>query len=143
MRRAILSVALLALISSGPVVLAAPQQDATKAAAQTEETPTQFYLRYCKAVPDAKSMEDVMTFWRKEMVAEFMQYPPDQRVNLDAIKQMYGRLKDVKVTAETAGATGATLSLEAVGPEQKRMTGTAYLVKENGQWKLFGQEAWR
>jgi len=39
-------VALLALISGGPIALASPQQDATKGAAQTAETPTQFYLRY-------------------------------------------------------------------------------------------------
>jgi hypothetical protein len=31
----------------------------------------------------------------------------------------------------------------AAGLEQKRLTGTAYLTKENEQWKLFGQEAWQ
>ena len=143
MRRARLSIALLVLVCSGPVMLAAPRQDAAKTAAETTETPTQFYLRYCKAVPDAKSMEEVMAFWRKDMVAEFLRYPPDQRVDINGIKQMYARFKDVKVTAETRGETGATLSLAAVGPEQKPMTGTVYLVKEDGGWKLFGQEAWQ
>jgi hypothetical protein len=143
MRRARLSVALLVLVCCGPVVLAAPRQNTTKAPAETTETPTQFYLRYCKAVSDARSMEEVMAFWQKDMAADFLRYPPDQRVDINGIKHMYARFKDVKVTAETRGATGATLSLEPVGPEQKPMTGTVYLVKENGEWKLFGQEAWQ
>ena len=143
MRRARLSIALLVLVCGGPVGLAARPQNATKAPAETTETPTQFYLRYCKAVPDARSMEELMAFWRKDMVADFLRYPPDQRVDINGIKQMYARFKDVRVTAETRGATGATLSLAAVGPEQKPMTGTAYLVQENGEWKLFGQEAWQ
>jgi hypothetical protein len=142
-RRATLSVALLVLAWSGAALLAAPQKDAPKAVTQAAETPTQFYLRYRNAVLDARSIEDVIAFWRKEMVDEFKQFPPDQRVDLDALKRMYGMHKDVRVTAETAGETGATLSLEAVGPQQKRVTGTAYLSKENGQWKLFGQEAWQ
>ena len=142
-RRAILSVAVLALVYSGPALLATSGQDPTKAPGPTDETPTQFYMRYLKGVVEAKSVEDVLAFWRTEMVNEFKQAPPDQRVDLDGLKRMYGMRKDVKVTGETLGATGATLSLEAVGPDQKRMTGTAYLVKEKGQWKLFGQETWQ
>ena len=63
--------------------------------------------------------------------------------DLAGVKRIYGMLRTVRVTDETVAATGATLSLDAIGPEQKRMTGTAYLVKENGQWKLFGQEEWK
>jgi hypothetical protein len=142
-RCAILSVAVLALVCSGPALLATSGQDPTNAPGPTAETPTQFYIRYLKAVMDAKSVEDVLALWRTELVNEFKQAPADQRVDLDGLKRMYGMRKDVKVTGETLGATGATLSLEAVGPDQKRMTGTAYLVKEKGQWKLFGQETWQ
>jgi hypothetical protein len=51
----------------------------------------------------------------------------------------------VKVTRETltgSPATGATLRLEGTGRDQKTVTGTVYLVKENGAWKLLGPEDW-
>jgi hypothetical protein len=49
------------------------------------------------------------------------------------------------VTHETltgSAATAATLGLEGTGRDQKTVTGTVYLVKENGSWKLFGPEDW-
>jgi hypothetical protein len=143
MRRAILTVAVLTIIQAGPATLALPKQDAPKPSVQAPETPTQFYMRYRKAVLNATAMDDVLAFWRTEMVNEFKQAPPDQRADLEGVKRIYGMLREVRVTDETVAATGATLSLDALGPEQKHMTGTAYLVKENGQWKLFVQEEWK
>lgn len=108
------------------------------------ETPSQFYLRYRSAVLKATDLNEVLAFWRTEMVNEFKQAPPDQRADLDGIKRIYGMLSDVNVVNEVVGpAGGATVTLEGTTPDQKKMTGTAYLVKENGAWKLFGPEAWR
>jgi hypothetical protein len=142
MRRAILTVVVLTIVHGSPAMLALPKQDAAKPSVHAAETPTQFYIRYRKAVLNATAMDDVLAFWRTELVNEFKQTPPDQRADLGGVKRIYGMLRDVRVTGETVAATGATLSLAAIGPEQKQMTGTAYLVKENGQWKLFEQEEW-
>jgi len=35
-----------------------------------------------------------------------------------------------------------TLTLDAVGPDRKPMTGRVDLVKEHGAWKLFEAEQW-
>ena len=125
-----------------PEQQAAPQAPAPATA--PTETPSQFYLRYRSAVLKATDLDQVLAFWRTEMVNEFKQAPPDQRADLDGIKRIYGMLSDVKVVTELVGTVGgATVTLEGTTPDQKKMAGTAYLVKENGAWKLFGQESWR
>ena len=50
----------------------------------------EFYLRYREAVLNATAMDDVLMFWRTEMVNEFKQAPPDQRADVDGIKRIYG-----------------------------------------------------
>jgi hypothetical protein len=113
--------------------------------APAAETGTQFYMRYQAAVARASTIDEVTAFWRADAVKEFSAAPPAERVDLAVIKRMYGIVSNVKVTHETVtGSTDeATLTLEGTGKDQKTITGTAHLVKENGAWKLVGPEVWR
>src|SRR3954452_5143471 len=127
----------------GPIP-AQPTTQANGAKPSGLETASQFYMRYRIAVLDASSIDDVLAFWRTELVDDYKQRSPDQRVDLAEIKRIYRTLKDVKVVGETVGAAGgATLTLEGTGPEGKKMQGTAYIVTEDGEWKLYSPEDWR
>lgn len=128
------------LVSAG---FAMPQQQTRpEPSPSAAETPSQFYLRYRAAVLKATTLDEVLAFWRTELVNEFMQAPPDQRADLAAIQRIYGMMTDVKAVDEKIGQHGgATVTLEGIR-DQKKMTGTAYLVTQNGEWKLFGPERW-
>jgi hypothetical protein len=107
------------------------------------ETATQFYLRYRAAVAKATTVEEVEKFWRADLVKEFNAAPPDQRAELAGIQRAYAMVTDVSVTGETAGATGATVTMTGTNPDHQKVTGTAYLIKEDGSWKVFGPERWQ
>jgi hypothetical protein len=128
------------LVSAGLAM--ARQQTQREPSPSAAETPSHFYMRYRAAVLKATTLDEVLAFWRTELVNEFMQAPPDQRADLSAIQRMYGMMTDVKAVDEMIGQSGgATVTLEGTR-NQKKMTGTAYLVKQNGEWKLFGPERW-
>ena len=124
----------------------APSQP-TKASGPTAETATQFYLRYRAAVAKATSVDEVLRFWSDDVVNEFKSAPPDQRVDLAGIKRMNDIASDVTVTREAVstgpGTSEATLSLEGIGMNQKKVTGTAHLVKTAGGWKLAEPDEWK
>jgi hypothetical protein len=140
MKIALLPSVVLGLLLAGPGFAAqAPKPKPSPAAA---ETPSQFYLRYRGAVQNATTLDEVLTYWRSEMADDFKQRPPEQRADLAALKRIYGMVSDVTVAGETVGQSGgATVTLKGTR-DQKQMTGTAYLVKQNGEWKLFGPEGW-
>jgi len=54
-----------------------------------KEKPSEFYLRYRAAVPNATTMDELLAFWRAQAVSEFKAAPPDQRVDLAAMKRAY------------------------------------------------------
>ena len=109
------------------------------------ETATQFYMRYQSVVKNATSIDQVVALWAPALADEYTSAPPDQRVDLAGLKQMYGRVSNVKVTRErlVPGRTDdAMLDLEGTGAGEKKMTGTAHVFKQAGQWKLAAQEDW-
>ncbi len=124
----------------------APSQPA-KTPGPPSETATQFYLRYRAAVAKATSVDEVLRFWSDDVVNEFKSAPPDQRVDLAGIKRMNDMASGVTVAREAVstgpGTIEATLSLEGIGMNQKRVTGTAHLVKKEGAWKLAEPEEWK
>ena len=142
--RVFLAVSLLpAGVAAGVQQKAQPNQARRNAA----ETPSQFYLRYRSAVQNAGSLDEVMKFWQKSLVAEFKQAPPDQRADLAGFKRMYTMLSDVSVISESIGtnATGAsiaTLKLRGTTADGMTTSGTASLVREDGGWKLAAPEDW-
>jgi hypothetical protein len=136
-----LGVAALIMIAS---VVSAPEQ-ATTAGPAAAETATQFYTRYQAAMANASTVDEVIAFWAADLVKEFTAAPAAERTDLAGLKRIYSLVSHVKVTRETltgSPATGATLRLEGTGRDQKTVTGTVHLVKENGAWKLFGPEDW-
>ena len=142
--RLFLAVCLLPIgVAAGVPQEAKPNQ----AKRNSAERPSQFYLRYRSAVQTASSLDEVMRFWQKSLVAEFKQAPPDQRVDLAGFKRMYNMLSDVSVVSESVGtdATGvsiATLKLRGTTADGVTMNGTASLVQEGGGWKLAAPEDW-
>jgi len=136
--------AMAVMIASCLWLTATAQQAERPATAPTpKEKPSEFYLRYRATVPNATTMDDVLAFWRAQAVSEFKEAPPDQRVDLAAMKRAYTMVADVKVTDETYGASGATLKLAGTTADQKTKTCTVYLVNEGGGWKVFGPELWQ
>jgi hypothetical protein len=113
----------------------------------SSETATQFYLRYQAVVPHATSMDEIIAFWAPEPANEYKAAPPDQRIDLAGLKSMYARVSNVTVTHEavsgSAATAEATLSLEGIDKNQKKITGTAHLAKKDGQWRLLGPEQWQ
>ncbi len=124
----------------------APSQPA-KASGPSSETATQFYLRYRAAAAKATSVDEVLAFWADDVVKEYMGAPPDERVDLAGIKRMIGMASGVTVTRESVstgpGTIEATLTLEGIGMNQQKVTGTAHLVKKGGAWKLAEPEEWK
>ena len=145
MRRPLLG-AFLAMCVLQAGIAAAAQQTAAPSPARgnTTETPSQFYSRYRSAVQNAKSLDEVTKFWQQSLAAEFNQAPPDQRVDLAALKRLYGKVSDVNVVSVSIapGGSTATMKLTGTAADGKRMNGTASLVQEGGEWKLAAQEDW-
>jgi hypothetical protein len=110
------------------------------AAAQTQ-TASEFYMSYRTAFDKAKKIEDLFPFMAKKNIDQVTQTPAGQRAKMFEMMKMMGSITDVKVLKETKSATGATLEVEALGPDKKKTKGTIEVVKEGGAWKL-GDESW-
>ena len=121
-----------------------PQAPVKQVFNRRPESGTEFYVRYRKTALAAKSVDEILAFWSRELLHEFKMEPEDARAGtLDMVKQMEASLGDVRIVRETATATGATLHLEAIGPDKKAKSGTIELVKENGAWKLVEAAQWK
>ena len=107
------------------------------------ESATAFYLRFRQVALTAKSMDEITAFWCTPLLEDFRKEPEPIRVRaLEMIKRTENSLTDVRVLTETATPAGATITLDAVGPDKKPVTGRVDLVKENGAWKLVEAEQW-
>jgi len=107
------------------------------------ESGTAFYLRFRQVALTAKSMDEITAFWCTPLLEDFQKEPEPIRARaLEMIKRTENSLTDVRVLTETATPAGATLTLDAVGPDRKPMTGRVDLVKEHGAWKLVEAEQW-
>jgi len=111
------------------------------------ETATQFYLRYRTVVANARSVDEVVALWAADAADEYRGAPAGQRVDLAGIKRMNSTVSNVTVTREEMsvgpGTADATLSLEGIGKDQKKVAGSAHVVKEEGVWKLVQPEVWK
>jgi hypothetical protein len=132
------------LASAAAMLLAAVVSALPQAAPATTETATQFYLRYRTVVANATTVDEVIALWPAETAQEFNAAPPDQRVDLAAIKRGYAMMSGVRVTQEASSPDGArvTLSLEGTGKDGRKVTGKVIVVKEKGGWKVSGPDEW-
>lgn len=107
------------------------------------ESGTAFYLRFRQVALTARSMDQITAFWCTPLLEDFQKEPEPIRARaLEMIKRMENSLTDVRVLTETATPAGATLTLDAVGPDKKPVTGRVDLIRENGAWKLVEAEQW-
>jgi hypothetical protein len=114
----------------------------TLAFAQTQPTASQFYMKFRTAFDKAKAIEDVLPYMAKENRDKVAATPADDRKKMFEMLKMLNKLSDVKITREEKTATGATLTVEAIDADKKKVNGTVDLVKEQGDWKI-GSENWR
>jgi len=111
-------------------------------AQKKDQTASQFYLAYRAAFDKAKSIDELLPYMAKMRVDQVKATPADQRGKMfEMIKEM-GALTNVKVANEAKNGDGATLTVDAVGPDKAKTTGTIDIVKEGGAWKL-GKESWK
>jgi len=134
-----------AMVLAGAAALAQQTATPNQPAGPARETPSQFYVRYRSAAPNASSLDEVMKFWQKSLVAEFTHAPPDQRVDLAGFKRMCSMVSDVSVVSVSVASDGsiATMKLTGKTADGKKMSGTTSLVLEDGGWKLGAPEDWQ
>jgi hypothetical protein len=105
--------------------------------ARANETATQFYLRWRSAALNAKSVNEITTFWTAETLDQFNMEPDAAKADtLAMVQRLLGMQTDVKVVKETATPNGATLSLEALDREKNPIVSSVEIVKERGAWKI-------
>ncbi len=104
------------------------------------KTGTQFYGEFRAAWVKAKGFNDMLPWMSKGEREKVAAITPEQQKSLwDLNKQM--DMRDIKVVKETPTATGATLDITGIGPDNKTVKGIVKLVKEGGTWKWDGEEA--
>ena len=111
------------------------------AAAQTDQTATDFYMKYRTAFAKAKAIEDLFPMMSKGIKAEIESTPKAERPKMfEFVQEMSKGMTGVKVMKETKTPEGAVLTVEAMDGKDK-MTGQITVVKEGGAWKM-GKESW-
>jgi hypothetical protein len=106
------------------------------------ETASQFYLRYRAAVQSAASIDQILAFWSPDQVDMYRAAPAAERMGFEDIKKAYATHRDVKVAGEKAMGNSATLTLEGTAGDNKRVTGSAQVIRIDGVWKARGPENW-
>jgi hypothetical protein len=114
----------------------------TMTLAQAQQTASQFYLKFRAAFDKANAIEDVLPYMAKENRDKVAATPADDRKKMFGMLKILNKLSDVKITKEEQTATGATLTVEGIDADKKKVNGSVDLVKEQGEWKI-GSENWR
>jgi hypothetical protein len=110
-------------------------------AQKADQTASQFYLAYRAAFDKAKSIDELLPYMAKKNVDQVKTTPAEQRAKMFGMIKEMGALTGVKILKEAKTADGATLTVEAVGADKAKTTGTIDIVKEGGAWKL-SKENW-
>jgi hypothetical protein len=114
---------------------------ATPAAAQSNQTASDFYMAYRAAFAKAKAIEELFPHMSKEMKSQVESTPAAERPKMfEFVKEMSASMTNVKVVKETKTDEGVTLTVEGMEGKEK-MTGQIRIVKEGGAWKM-GKESW-
>lgn len=110
-------------------------------AQKADQTASQFFLAYRAAFDKAKSIDELLPYMAKKNVDQVKATPPAQRAQMFGMIKEMGALTNVKIVKEAKNGDGATLTVDALGPDKAKTTGTIEIVKEDGAWKL-GKENW-
>lgn len=101
------------------------------------QTPAaEFYMKYRKALGEAKRVEDLFPFVSAKSRKDMEQTPKDDREMMLGVLQMMNDQQDVKIVKESRTGMGVTLTVEAVAADKSKATGTVTLVNENGSFKI-------
>lgn len=124
-----------------------------------EKDPEKFLLLYYKTIKNAKKIEDLMPFYRKEQLAEMdkMRKSAGAQKSVDIDKMMLEMMKSeqpksIKILSKKIEKERAEFKLEPKNlPADKQalkekgnftMTGESILVKEDGSWKVY-KDYWK
>jgi hypothetical protein len=97
------------------------------------------YKQYLAVLAKAKSLDELLPYYAKELSEGLKKMPADMRANY--LKMNARTLTDLKVTKQTVTADKAEFEMTAKTATGAVTTGSATLVKEGGAWKI-DDEAW-
>jgi hypothetical protein len=107
-----------------------------------QQTPTQAFNAYRKALEGATSYSEVLPFMESKGRSMIESLPaPTQAKMFELLKKFAGAFSDVAVTKETVTGETAVLELSGKDPKGQPATGSAPMTKEASGWKV-GTEKW-
>jgi hypothetical protein len=101
--------------------------------------PLEFYKGYLAVLAKAKTLDELVPFYVKELGDGLKKMPKEMQGNY--LKMNVRALTDLKVVKQTVTAGRAEYQLTAKTASGAATTGAATLVKEGGAWKV-EDEAW-
>ena len=100
-------------------------------------------MAYRAAFAKAGKVEDLFPFMGAAQRAQVEKTPAAERPEMFKFIKEFNNFANVKVLRETKSATGATLEVEGITPEdKKKATATVEVLREGGAWKI-GRESWK
>jgi len=107
-----------------------------------QQTPTQAFEAYRKALATATTYGEVLPFMESKGRSMVESMPPASQAKMfDFLKKFAGTYSDVAVTKETVTADTAILELGGKDPKGQPATGSVPMTKEASGWKV-GTEKW-
>jgi hypothetical protein len=124
---------------AGPLAVVLSVMASATVAVQ-EQTASDFYMSYRKALEKAQSVEEIMPLMATATRAKIEGTAKEDRANMFEFVKKMSKMSSVKVVKETKTADGVTLTVEGVQDKETRV-GQIQIVKEDGAWKM-GRESW-
>jgi hypothetical protein len=107
-----------------------------------QQTPTQVFEAYRKALAGASSYAEVLPFMESKGRAMIEAMPAaTQGKMFELLKKFAGTYSDVAVSKETITGDTAVLALSGKDPKGQPATGSVPMTKEPAGWKV-GTEKW-
>ena len=107
-----------------------------------QQTPTESFTAYRKALATASSFKDVLPLMESKGRSLVEAFPPETQTKMfEVLKKFAGTYSDVAVTKETVTGETAVLELSGKDPKGQAATGSVPMTKEASGWKV-GTEKW-
>ena len=107
-----------------------------------QQTPTQAYTAYRKALAGATAYNDVLPFMESKGRSMVESLPAPTQVKMfEMLQKFAGTFTDIVVTKETVTGETAILELSGKDPKGQAATGSVPMTKEASGWKV-GTEKW-
>jgi flagellar biosynthesis protein FliQ len=107
-----------------------------------EQTPTQTFNAYRKALATATAYSELLPFMESKGRAMIESMPTSAQAKMfELLKKFAGTYSDVVVTRETVTGNTAVLDLSGKDPKGQAATGSVPMTKEASGWKV-GTEKW-